>query len=82
MRPITPLKALALAPLVAALVVGLTVPAWAAEKTFGPDAKKLAHGPQRAINFLRASQADDGRWTSANSTGVTAVVFEGLVDAG
>lgn len=82
MRPITPLKAIALVALLAVLAAGPTLPAWGADKTFGPDAKKLADSRQRAVNFLKASQADDGTWTSANSTGVTAVVVEGLVDAG
>jgi squalene-hopene/tetraprenyl-beta-curcumene cyclase len=53
-----------------------------AEKTFGPDAKKLADVRQRAINFLKTSQADDGSWTSNSSTGVTALAVAALVDSG
>ncbi len=54
----------------------------AAEKTFGPDAKKLAEVRQRAINFLKTSQADDGSWTSNTSSGVTALAVEALIDSG
>ncbi len=54
----------------------------AAEKTFGPDAKKLADVRQRAINYLKTSQADDGTWTSNTSSGVTALAVTGLIDSG
>jgi squalene-hopene/tetraprenyl-beta-curcumene cyclase len=56
--------------------------AGAAEKTFGPDAKKLAEVRQRAINYLKTSQSDDGTWTSATSSGVTALAVTGLIDSG
>ena len=52
------------------------------EKTFGPDAKKLADVRQRAINYLKTSQADDGTWTSNTSSGVTALAVTGLIDSG
>jgi len=66
------------------LSAGLIAPrtASAAEKTFGPDAKKLADVRQRAINFLKTSQADDGSWTSNSSTGVTALAVKALIDSG
>jgi squalene-hopene/tetraprenyl-beta-curcumene cyclase len=54
----------------------------AAEKTFGPDAKKLADVRQRAINYLKTSQADDGTWTSNTSSGVTALAVSALIDSG
>jgi squalene-hopene/tetraprenyl-beta-curcumene cyclase len=54
----------------------------AAQKTFGPDAKKLADVRQRAINFLKTSQQDDGTWTSNNSSGVTALAVMALIDSG
>ncbi len=60
----------------------LAATAVAAEKTFGPDAKKLADVRQRAINYLKTSQADDGTWTSNTSSGVTALAVTGLIDSG
>ena len=54
----------------------------AAEKTYGPDAKKLADVRQRAINFLKTSQSDDGNWTSNTSSGVTALAVEALIHSG
>jgi squalene-hopene/tetraprenyl-beta-curcumene cyclase len=70
--------------LLALLVAGMIVPATtlAAQKTFGPDAKKLADVRQRAINFLKTSQQDDGTWTSNNSSGVTALAVTALIDSG
>jgi squalene-hopene/tetraprenyl-beta-curcumene cyclase len=56
--------------------------AFAAEKTFGPEAKKLAEIRQKAINFLKTSQSDDGSWTSNTSSGVTALAVMALVDSG
>jgi squalene-hopene/tetraprenyl-beta-curcumene cyclase len=67
----------------AVLGAGMIAPgtAPAAQKTFGPDAKKLAEVRQRAINFLKTSQADDGSWTSNSSTGVTALAVAALIDS-
>jgi squalene-hopene/tetraprenyl-beta-curcumene cyclase len=70
--------------LLALLAAGMIVPTTtlAAQKTFGPDAKKLADVRQRAINFLKTSQQDDGTWTSNNSSGVTALAVMALIDSG
>jgi squalene-hopene/tetraprenyl-beta-curcumene cyclase len=54
----------------------------AADQSFGPDAKKLADARQKAINYLRATQSDDGSWTSKTSSGVTALAVTALVDSG
>ena len=61
------------------LMVGSAI---AAEKTFGPDAKRLAEVRQRAVNYLKTSQADDGTWTSNTSSGVTALAVSALIDSG
>jgi squalene-hopene/tetraprenyl-beta-curcumene cyclase len=65
---------------IAGLAAPLVLPA--ADKTFGPDAKKLAESRQRAVDFLRASQSDSGHWTSGNSAGVTALVVTSLLESG
>jgi squalene-hopene/tetraprenyl-beta-curcumene cyclase len=54
-------------------------PAWAADQKFGADAQKLAEARQKAIDFLKATQAGDGSWTSNTSTGVTALVVTALL---
>jgi squalene-hopene/tetraprenyl-beta-curcumene cyclase len=55
---------------------------FAAEKTYGPEPKKLAEVRQRAVNFLKTTQADDGSWTSNTSSGVTALAVTALIDCG
>jgi squalene-hopene/tetraprenyl-beta-curcumene cyclase len=54
-------------------------PAWAADQKFGADAQKLAEARQKAIDFLKATQAGDGTWTSNTSTGVTALAVTALL---
>jgi squalene-hopene/tetraprenyl-beta-curcumene cyclase len=53
-----------------------------AQKALGADAKRLAEARHRAVEFLKASQADDGSWTSNSSGGVTALVVMALIDSG
>jgi squalene-hopene/tetraprenyl-beta-curcumene cyclase len=62
---------------------GLIPPAArAADKTFGPDARKLADSRQKGIDFLKTSQSNDGTWTATDSTGVTALVITALIKSG
>ncbi len=51
-------------------------------KTFGPEQKRLADCRQRAVNFLRTSQADDGSWTTPTAPGITALVTTALLRSG
>jgi squalene-hopene/tetraprenyl-beta-curcumene cyclase len=65
------------------LLSGTVPPATpAADKTFGPDAKKFADSRQKAIDYLKTSQANDGTWTATNSTGVTALAVMALLKSG
>jgi squalene-hopene/tetraprenyl-beta-curcumene cyclase len=57
-------------------------PAWAADQKFGPDAHKLAEARQKAVDFLKTTQATDGTWTSNTSTGVTALALTALLQSG
>jgi squalene-hopene/tetraprenyl-beta-curcumene cyclase len=57
-------------------------PALGADQKFGPDAQKLSEARQRGIEFLKASQADDGTWTSNTSTGVTALAITAILKSG
>jgi squalene-hopene/tetraprenyl-beta-curcumene cyclase len=62
--------------------VVIAQPVLAADQKFGPDVQKLAAGRQKGIEFLKATQADDGNWTSNTSTGVTALAITALVKSG
>jgi squalene-hopene/tetraprenyl-beta-curcumene cyclase len=53
-----------------------------AQKSLGPDAKKLAEVRRKAIDFLKTSQGDDGSWTSNESAGITALVVAALIRNG
>ena len=57
-------------------------PVLAADQKFGPDAQKLSEAQHRGIEFLKASQADDGTWTSNPSTGLTALAITALLKSG
>ncbi|MBA3315564.1 MAG: terpene cyclase/mutase family protein [Planctomycetaceae bacterium] len=50
--------------------------------TAGLDAKAVDAARQKAVNFLKTAQNDDGNWTSGNLVGVTGVITVGLLDAG
>jgi squalene-hopene/tetraprenyl-beta-curcumene cyclase len=51
-------------------------------KQVGPDAKQWDKLVDRAITFLRASQAADGSWSRNMSPGVTGVILTGLLSTG
>ena len=48
----------------------------------GPSSKLLVDCRQRAINFLRTAQADDGSWTTPTAPGITALVTTALLRSG
>ncbi len=48
----------------------------------GPNKKSLNKSQQKAINFLRNSQSDDGSWTSSSTPGITALVVSSLLQSG
>ncbi len=47
-------------------------------ETIGPDIKTLKAMREKAINFLKTTQNDDGSWTSKTQPGITAMVCFGL----
>ncbi len=53
-----------------------------AAEPVGPDAKLLKSMREKAVNFLKTTQSDDGSWTTKNQPGVTAMVCMGLESAG
>ena len=55
--------------------------AFAADE-FGPDPKLLKSLREKAVNFLKTTQSDDGSWTSKTQPGITAMVCFGLESAG
>lgn len=48
----------------------------------GPDKALLQKARNKAADFLRSSQNDDGSWTSAKAPGITALVTTGLLQSG
>ncbi|MGC1276237.1 MAG: prenyltransferase/squalene oxidase repeat-containing protein [Planctomycetaceae bacterium] len=46
------------------------------------DAKAVDASRQKAVDYLKTVQNDDGSWTSPNLVGVTGVITAGLLDAG
>lgn len=46
--------------------------------TLGPDPKVLKTTREKAINFLKTTQSEDGSWTSKTQPGITAMVCFGL----
>src|SRR6266852_3847327 len=62
----------------AVCLVGLGV-AWG---TLGPDGQQWNSTVDKAINYLKTSQAEDGSWSRDKSPGVTGVVLAGLLQTG
>lgn len=48
----------------------------------GPDFAELQSSREKAIKFLKISQANDGSWTSPHSPGITGLVAHSLLQSG
>jgi squalene-hopene/tetraprenyl-beta-curcumene cyclase len=73
--------------LVAAAVAGIvwtlsTGGAAEPKKHIGPDARQWDQLVDKAVGYLKASQAQDGSWSRDKSPGVTGVVLTGLLSTG
>jgi squalene-hopene/tetraprenyl-beta-curcumene cyclase len=66
----------------AAFVAGAFSLAWATLAAAGPAPKQWDTVVDRAINYLKSSQAEDGSWSREKSVGVTGVVLTGLLETG
>ena len=78
----TPPASLALRGLI---IVAFVVPGFAAvaeERAAGPDPGKVQKIRKDAINFLRATQADSGGWTSEKVPGISGLVVYALLQSG
>lgn len=53
-----------------------------AAETYGPEAAKLAEARQKAIAYLKASQRDDGSWTTSEGPGLSGLVVYSLLASG
>ncbi len=51
-------------------------------KAGGPDARQWNRVVDRAVAYLRSTQAEDGSWSKAKSPGITGVVLTGLLHSG
>ena len=48
----------------------------------GPDVKQWNNVVDKAINYLKSSQSENGSWSGNKSPGVTGVILTGLLDTG
>jgi squalene-hopene/tetraprenyl-beta-curcumene cyclase len=70
-------------PLSLSLILSATSPAQVKPpQKLGPDAKSLQTARQRALDFLRTSQADDGSWTSPTAPGIGGLVTYAMLRSG
>jgi squalene-hopene/tetraprenyl-beta-curcumene cyclase len=71
-----------MSPLLAAAIV--LTPGGGAEpaKKVGPDLKEWERVADKAVRYLKDSQADDGSWSENKSPGVTGIVLTGLLKCG
>src|SRR5260370_21077369 len=69
-----------------AILAGITLKLSTADsaepKTIGPDPKKWEGLVDKAIDYLKTSQAEDGSWSGKRSPGVTCIVLTGLLRTG
>src|SRR5438034_1709485 len=64
------------------IILGLSVGDSAEPKQPGPDPKKWEGLVDKAIDYLKTSQAEDGSWSGKRSPGVTGIVLTGLLRTG
>src|SRR5438105_9673269 len=65
----------------AILISGLLV-GWTSMTNAAPTGEQWNGVVDKAINYLKASQADDGSWSRDKSPGVTGVVLTGVLSTG
>jgi squalene-hopene/tetraprenyl-beta-curcumene cyclase len=65
-----------------ALLVGSVLGGAETASPGGTDAEQWNRVIDKAINFLKSTQADDGSWSRDKSPGVTGVVLTGLLETG
>src|SRR5262245_62045533 len=75
------LRLTALAALLVAALAAVPAPA-ADDKKLGPDPKEWDRVVDKAVEYLKASQAADGSWGGNRKEGVTGVVLTGLLQTG
>jgi hypothetical protein len=65
-----------------AVVLSLLVRDELSAQTIGPKAEDLSKSRERAVNFLKTSQAAEGHWTSPQSPGVSGLITYSLLLSG
>jgi squalene-hopene/tetraprenyl-beta-curcumene cyclase len=68
--------------ILAGMTGSLCVGGRAEPKQLGPDAKKWEALVDKAIDYLKTSQAEDGSWSGKRSPGVTGIVLTGILRTG
>src|SRR5438876_5357646 len=64
------------------IILGLSVGDSAEPKQLGPGPKKWEGLVDKAIDYLKTSQAEDGSWSGKRSPGVTGIVLTGILRTG
>lgn len=54
----------------------------AADSKTGPDAGSIQQARERALNYLRTSQSDDGSWTTKETVGITGLIVTAALRSG
>lgn len=57
-------------------------PSWATYEAATADAMILKEVRQKAINYLKTKQSDDGSWTSPNAPGISGLIVDALMRSG
>ncbi len=68
--------------ILAGLALSLSIGDGAEPKQLGPDPKKWEGLVDKAIDYLKTSQAEDGSWSGKRSPGVTGIVLTGILRTG
>src|SRR5713101_3634406 len=68
--------------ILAGMILSLSTGNSAEPKPIGPDPQKWEGLVNKAIGYLKTSQAEDGSWSGKRSPGVTGIVLTGLLRTG
>lgn len=51
-------------------------------KKIGPEPQQWEQAVDKAVGYLKTTQAEDGSWSSKQSPGITGVVLTGMLETG
>src|SRR5260370_15469715 len=68
--------------ILAGMILSLSTGGGAQPKQVGPDPQTWERLVDKAIGYLKTSQAEDGSWSGKRSPGVTGIVLTGILRTG